>query len=88
MSTRVMSGIEDLHGQTTANGLRVELLVSRRPVVWLLRCTRCGSSWNEPHITVRHAPCRNVNCRLERERQQAQEQVRQRYLSRLGRYGA
>ena len=78
-STRIiMAGLEDLHGVTTANGLHVERMHMRQPLSWIVRCTRCKSSWAELHISVRHAPCRNANCHLERERAQA-KQARERY---------
>lgn len=59
--TRVMVGFEDLTGQTL-NGLRVTRLVSRRPVLWELVCTRCNSSWHEAHASVRYRQCRNATC--------------------------
>jgi hypothetical protein len=60
-TTRVMPGIENLEGQTF-NGLTVERLVSRHPVRWCLRCSRCGTHWDESHERVRYVTCRNSSC--------------------------
>lgn len=62
MGTLVMTGVENLAGQTTQNGLCVERLVSRRPVHWAVRCARCGCNWTEPHASVRYVKCRNQHC--------------------------
>lgn len=54
-------GFENLAGQEFG-GVRVERLVSRRPVRWQLVCTRCGASWNDGHDRVRFATCRSDSC--------------------------
>lgn len=61
MSTVVYNGFENLAGQEF-NGLIVERMITRRPVVWKLVCTKCGGSQNESHTRVRYATCRNTNC--------------------------
>lgn len=60
-STVVYNGFQNLEGQVNQRGLEIVRLVSRRPVVWLVRHS-CGSEWREPHVSVRYAGCRNNNC--------------------------
>jgi len=57
-------GFENLSGQQRGN-LIVESRASLQPLRWSVRCTVCGSSWNEPHSTlVQSVPpaCRNSAC--------------------------
>lgn len=57
-------GFENLSGQQRGN-LIVESRASLQPLRWSVRCTVCGSSWNEPHSTLVQsvAPaCRNAAC--------------------------
>ena len=77
---RVMSGVYDWTGQETRQGLFVHGIAQRHPLRWNVQCQRCKSQWVEHHVSVPYAPCRNNNCGLAREREQARELARSRYM--------
>ena len=79
MSQRVMSGVYDWTAQETKNGLYVHGIAQRHPLLWDVQCRYCKSRWRESAVSVGYAPCRNVNCRLERERAEQLEAARSRY---------
>lgn len=62
MTERVMLGFSDRTGQLVGT-LRVVRMVSRSPVRYLVKCERCGSSWEAPNTALQQGrACRNEIC--------------------------
>lgn len=80
MSQRIMSGLIDWTGQTTPNGLLVKGIAQRHPLRWNVQCSRCKVQFVEHHSAIAYIRCRSANCGLEREREQARELARSRYM--------
>lgn len=61
-ATKVYNGFENMAGLTTDSGLFVEQIISRKPVTWAVRCTRCNTRFNARHERVRCITCQNNVC--------------------------
>jgi len=67
VTDRVIGACVDLTGQTIGS-IYVVQVASIRPLKYLVRCVRCGSSWVAEHIALRQRPqCENARCWKQQE---------------------